>query len=71
MMVVDVATRPTFRVGTPRALFKGGSQFSTYDVSSDGRRFLTIQRTEPQEAGPQIQVVLNWTEELKRLVPAN
>jgi hypothetical protein len=37
-----------------------------YDISPDGQRFLMIKR-EREEA--QINVVLNWFEELKRLVP--
>ena len=41
-----------------------------YDVSPDGRRFLMIQPTAGEHAAPtQIIVVLNWHEELKRLVP--
>ena len=43
-----------------------------YDVSPDGRRFLMIsnQRNGTSAAPPQIVVVQNWLEELKRLVPA-
>jgi len=45
----------------------------TYDVSPDGQRFLMIKdaeaRAQPPTA-PRIIVVQNWTEELKRLVPA-
>jgi hypothetical protein len=41
-----------------------------YDVSVDGQRFLMIKPIEEAQAAPtQINVVLNWTEELKRLVP--
>jgi len=39
------------------------------DVSQDGQRFLMIQPIEPEELATQIHVVLNWFEELKRLVP--
>jgi hypothetical protein len=38
-----------------------------YDVSRDGRRFLVLADA---SADRQIGVVLNWFEELKRLVPA-
>ena len=42
-----------------------------YDVSPDGQRFLMLKPNEAGEAAPtQINVVLNWFEELKRLVPA-
>jgi hypothetical protein len=43
---------------------------SNYDVSPDGQRFLMIKPGESAEAAPtQINVVLNWFEELKRRVP--
>ncbi len=42
--------------------------FQHYDISSDGQRLLMIRE---QREEPQINVVLNWSEELKRLVPTN
>jgi serine/threonine-protein kinase len=75
MMVVSVQTDPTFRTGRPEVLFEGsyratirplGLQY--YDISPDGQQFLMI-RTD--EAPAHINVVLNWFEELKRLVPTN
>ncbi len=72
MMAVSVETEPTFRAGRPEVLFEGkyvstrispGNPY--YDISHDAQRFLMI-----KEAGQgQINVVLNWFEELKRLVP--
>jgi hypothetical protein len=44
----------------------------TYDVAPDGQRFLTVKpyRAEGEEATrPQVIIVENWAEELKRLVP--
>ena len=46
-----------------------------YDISRDGKRFLgLIDATQTDPSGkpepPQIRMVLNWSEELKRLVPA-
>lgn len=57
------------------AAYYGGltvlSRSGTYDVASDGRRFLMIK--EPDDANvarlAQMVVVRNWREELKRLVP--
>ena len=75
MMSVDISTRPSFSAGKPRMLFQGRymptpGTFPNYDVSSDGQRFLMIKPSE-QESGPtQINVALNWFEELKRRVPA-
>jgi hypothetical protein len=42
-----------------------------YDVSPDGQRFLMLKPAETQTSAlTQINVVLNWFEELKRRVPA-
>jgi eukaryotic-like serine/threonine-protein kinase len=76
MMAVEIATQPSFAVGKPRMLFEGQYQASpatgpNYDVSPDGQRFLMLKPSEAREAAPtQINVVLNWFEELKRRVPA-
>ena len=41
-----------------------------FDVSPDGQRFLMLKPVEQEQvATTQINVVLNWFEELKRLVP--
>jgi hypothetical protein len=40
----------------------------TYEQSLDGRRFLMLKGV-PSAAPPSLVVVLNWLEELKRLVP--
>jgi Tol biopolymer transport system component len=72
MMAVSIRTEPVLSISKPRLLFKGSylsSQFTQgkqyYDVSPDGQRFLMIREAEET----QINVVLNWFEELKRLVP--
>ncbi len=73
MMVVGIKTEPTFTAGSPIVLFTGRYTFSgsvvNYDISSDGQRFLMMKEEEATTA--QINVVLNWFEELKRLVPTN
>ena len=76
MMGVDVSTQPGFAAGKPRVLFEGpyGATPLTipdYDVSPDGQRFLMLKPIEQEQAAPtQINVVLNWFEELKRRVAA-
>jgi hypothetical protein len=56
-------------------LFAGPYELSpatspNYDVSADGQRFLMLKPAEASETAPtQINVVLNWFEELKRRVP--
>jgi eukaryotic-like serine/threonine-protein kinase len=75
MMAVDITTQPGFAAGKPRMLFEGPYQptpatFSNYDISSDGQRFLMLKPAEQGQTAPtQINVVLNWFEELKRRVP--
>jgi hypothetical protein len=78
MMAVDVELRPSFTVGKPRVLFQGeyfASVFpftgTAYDVSADGQRFLVVKQTEQTAAAVQMNVVVNWFEELKRRVPTN
>ena len=71
MMVVAVRTAPTFTADKPRLLFEGlyvTDSSANYDVSLDGQRFLMIKE---EGQGSQINVILNWFEELKRLVPTN
>ena len=41
------------------------------DVAADGQRFVMIKEDEQESTSVQINVVLNWFEELKRLVPTN
>ena len=60
------------------ALFEGefeatrnGYVRANYDVSADGQRFLMIQAATRQAPPAVINIVLNWSEELKRLVPTN
>jgi serine/threonine-protein kinase len=71
-----VSPAPTgFSAGKPRMLFEGpylptAASFPYYDVSPDGQRFLMLKPAESQTSAPtQINVVLNWFEELKRRVP--
>ena len=79
MMAVAVTTEPTFSVGKATMLFEGdfGNQtlanIRNYDVSSDGLRFLMFKPTDhgAQFAPTQINIVLNWFEELKGFVPTN
>ncbi len=36
---------------------------------ADGKRFLIVQAVEPEQPATKINLVLNWTEELKQRVP--
>ncbi len=72
LMAVQITTQPNFSAGTPKTLFEGDYQMRpaqsspNYDVSADGQRFLMLK---PVEQPQQINVVLNWFEELKQKVP--
>jgi len=76
VMVVSIQTTPAFRSSRPAQLFEDpylhGGEISavggTYDVAPDGQHFLMIEGGE-EERGNQLNLVLNWFDELKRLVP--
>ena len=74
-MAVEITTQPGFTAGKPKMVFQGSylptqGTFPNYDVSADSQHFLMLKSNEQAEWAPtQISVVLNWTEELKRLVP--
>jgi serine/threonine protein kinase/Tol biopolymer transport system component len=64
------------RLGRPRLLFEGryvnGNWYGRrYDLSPDGERFLLVREGEPPPAQTQYNIVLNWFEELERLVPTD
>jgi len=77
MMSAPVETWPTFKAGAPRMLFRGGGYLSSYlelgnyDVAPDGQHFLMIKEKEASGDSKELSIVLQWTEELKRLAPAN
>ncbi len=72
LMVVSFDARAEPSVGQPRFLFEAGDQLvgtfgrRHYDISPDGRRFVTV--SFGLRLG-EIPVVLNWHEELKERVP--
>ena len=76
LMAVPVETSPVLTFGRPEALFEGTyypststNRGRTYGVSPDGQRFLMIRvNNAPSD---QLVIVLNWHEELKRLVPVD
>jgi serine/threonine protein kinase len=68
MMAVDVDTQPTFRSGTPRALFdtemvdtgiRNGPM--SWDIAPDGKRFLII--TDKTQETSSLNLILNWRPE--------
>jgi len=70
MMAVDVDMHPTFRSGTPHALFdtemldtgiRNGPM--SWDIAPDGKRFLII--TDKTQETSSLNVILNWTPKLR------
>jgi hypothetical protein len=63
---------PAIAVGLPTVVSLGSRSF---DIMPDGTAFLAISPVTGSKPGStearEIQIVLNWFEELKRLVPAN
>ena len=79
MMAVSVQRQPSLKAGKARGILpllspgfqgKSGRMRIEYDLTPDGRRFLMVKRGEVSLPS-QIHVVLNWSEELKRLVPTD
>ena len=74
---VDIVTQPAFGFSNEQTLpiegFNVVSYYRDYDMSSDGKRLLMVfpadQPDIGEPAGEQINVVLNWFEELKERVP--
>jgi len=68
MMAVSVETQPHLNAGTPKVLFDDHYEFSDYDVAPDGAHFLMV-KGQKESAPTQLNVVLNWIEEWKRVRP--
>jgi hypothetical protein len=73
-MAVKIADGQTFQAGTPKALFRAPRNrsiyayvpaMSTWDVASDGTRFL-LPAPIPESSPTPFNIVLNWTSLLKK-----
>jgi serine/threonine-protein kinase len=78
IMAVPVEPGPNLTLGKPVVVVKGPYAAAVnagahYDVSPDGKRFLLLKDVDvpgtDKPAQPELRIVLNWQEELKRLVP--
>jgi hypothetical protein len=73
MMAVEVTPGLELSLSAPRLLFEQPYAYGqtitlpNYDVRADGQRFLMV-KEEPGSG--RLEVVLNWFDELRRLVPA-
>jgi serine/threonine protein kinase/WD40 repeat protein len=72
IMSVSVTTDGTLKIGNPVAIFDYEEDYAghrmTYDISPDGTWFVGMQR-DPMAPPDEVEVVLNWFEELKHKVP--
>ena len=68
---VPVTTQPAFAFGNPEVVPVPVLD-EQFDIMPDGR-FIVLQpeQTAAEAAAPEIRIVVNWFEELKRLVPTN
>jgi len=72
LMAVPIETKPAFSAGTPSLLFQG-TYFVTghyYDVMPDGKHFIFIKEAGQAGKVSQINVVLNWVDELTQRMSA-
>ena len=74
LMAVDIQQEPDFRPGRPRVLLEGAYVPTiwvgrNYDVAPDGQSFLLVEQELEGIEQAQIQVVLNWFEEVQRIAP--
>ena len=74
IMVVRMNAGPTLAVGKPQVALDGqeytaGLGLGAFDVTPDGKRLLMIKEPEQAASVTQINVVLNWLDEVARLVP--
>jgi serine/threonine-protein kinase len=75
MVAVEVEMETTFKIRDAQVLFRFPfldiyPYIQGYDVAANGQRFITVRAVENTEA-MQINITLNWFEELKRLCPPN
>jgi hypothetical protein len=78
-MVVDITLEPVPRWKNERVLpiksFEAFLTYRDYDITPDGKQLLMIVPADPvKNTDAQrvpVNVVLNWTADLKRLVPTN
>jgi hypothetical protein len=79
-MTVPIAAEDAFSAGSPEVLLEGSYRSADFgqprfDISPDGERFLMIKPVAATDGAgaletvTEIQVVLNWFEELRARVP--
>ena len=73
-MAASVTTEPEIQIGTPRVLFEDDYQTGTYlqmpnyTITPDGSRIIMIRSDEELGKSSEIRIVVNWLDELEKLV---
>jgi Tol biopolymer transport system component/DNA-binding winged helix-turn-helix (wHTH) protein len=71
VMQVSVSTSPKLMVSTPHRVFENWfpsfGEAPNYDISPNGKDFVTLE-SDHEPVPSRIQVVLNWTAELRKLI---
>ena len=74
MKAVAIEIEPSFSLGETNDLFtewaERNNMVRNYDFDPVNRRFIMVKPLQEESTPTQINVVLNWFEELKRLVPS-
>jgi tRNA A-37 threonylcarbamoyl transferase component Bud32 len=72
VMAVPVETQRAFRAGTPRMWFAGEGYvgLGNYDIAADGEHLLMLNQENTAASPKELNVILNWSEELKRRAPS-
>jgi eukaryotic-like serine/threonine-protein kinase len=68
MLVAPVSTAGEFRLEPIRELFNAASYENVYSVTPDGKRFLMMALIKAESSATQIQLVLNFLDELRQRV---
>jgi serine/threonine-protein kinase len=78
IFTLELITAPTFTIGKPRMLpierAMLGGPGRNFDTTPDGKQFVIVLPASDSVGDPargQLDITLNWFEELKRLVPVN
>jgi serine/threonine-protein kinase len=69
LMAVEVSAEPPIRASRPRLLFEHRYEALDYDVFPDGQHFVMSEVDREAMRVAHFNVILNWFEELKHLVP--
>jgi serine/threonine-protein kinase len=68
LLATSIVTQPEFIAERPHEIFKGRYE-GTFDISPDDQHFLLLKSQTQEASATQVNLGLNWFDELKRLLP--